>query len=168
MYYKIENKDCEVYKSLHKLRSKELQIQKENEEAISKKIGLDYKQFNGYHGQQHFARVTTYLGFQFTEVEKIDRKIWKPSKERSDIFEPNRKTKVGKEMSEFLFYELQKSCVYDVFELLNLSHLGRFTFPYVEIINDSIVLYLDDKREPVDENVVEITKKEFDNLLSVA
>jgi hypothetical protein len=167
MYYKIENKDCEVYKKLHDLRSKENLMQKENEESICKKVGLEYQKFYGYSGQQQFTRVTTYKGFQFKEPEKIDPKIWKQSKERSDIFVPNKKTKDGKEMSEFLFH-LQKSCVYDVFDLLELPHLGRFTFPYLEISNGLIILYLDDKHEPVDENIIEITKKEFDVLLSVA
>ena len=34
MYYKIENKECEVYKKLHELRTKELLISEENKQAI--------------------------------------------------------------------------------------------------------------------------------------
>lgn len=37
MYYKIENKECEVYKQLHELRKKEIQISKDNETAIEEK-----------------------------------------------------------------------------------------------------------------------------------
>ena len=37
MYYKIENKECEVYKKLHQMRTEEIQIGKENEKAIEEK-----------------------------------------------------------------------------------------------------------------------------------
>jgi hypothetical protein len=30
MYYKIENKECEVYKKLHEMRTFELQLDEEN------------------------------------------------------------------------------------------------------------------------------------------
>lgn len=164
MYYKIENQDCEVYKKLHEMRTNEIQIQKDNEEAIKEKTGLDYKSYWGQGGQQNFWRVTQYSGFKFTEPEKVDFKIWKRQKDNPEIFVPNKKTKQGQEMGKFLQNGLKGSNFMLPLEILNLEEHGRFTFPFVEIVGEIIILYLDDTQEPKDENVIEITKKEFDKI----
>lgn len=41
MYYKIENKESKVYKSLHALRTKELKMSDKNLSAIKEKTGLE-------------------------------------------------------------------------------------------------------------------------------
>jgi len=161
MYYKIENKECEVYKKLHALRMKELQIEEENLSAIKEKIKFDFQHFLGKTGQQHFCRVTKFYGFEFLEPEKVDLKIWKKDKEYPNIFIPNTRTKLGKEMQKFLSNGLKKSDYGDVWDILELTYLSKFTFPFVEIVGDVIILYLDDNQESKDENVIEITKKEF-------
>lgn len=167
MYYKIENKDCLVYKSLYDLRTKELKISKENVVSIEQKTGQTWETFLGNSSQQNFRRVPQFTGFKFNEPEKVCSKIWKNHDRHSDIFVPNRRTKDGREMSEFLLNRLQSSNYNQVFDILNLTHSNRFSFPYLEIVNEVIILYLRDE-EPVDENIVEITKKEFDALFSVA
>ena len=168
MYYKIENKESDIYKSLHDLRTKELQISDENVDAIKAKTNLNWKTFLGHDSQQNFRRVTQFTGFKFTEPEKVCLKTWKVHDEYSDTFIPNKKTKLGREMSDFLLNGLKSSNYNQVFDILNLERSNSFNFPFVEIINDLIVLWLGDKHEPVDENIIEITKKEFDALLSVA
>lgn len=77
MYYKIENKESEVYKKLYELRKKEIQFEKDNVKAIEEKTGLTWESFLGYAGQQNFNRVTQFTGFNFKEIDKIDSKIWK-------------------------------------------------------------------------------------------
>lgn len=165
MYYKITNKNSKVYKDLFKLRSKELKIEEENKKAINEKVGLDWTKFLGNPGQQNFNRVTNYIGFKFIEPEKVDPKIWKLHKDYDGVFIPNRKTKLGREMSSFIFNGLKGSSFDNVFEILNIESGNKFIFPYIEIIDDNIIiLLLDDNHEPDNENIIEIIKKEFTSL----
>ena len=164
MYYKIENKDSKVYKELHELRTRELRIEEENLKAIEKETDLQFDEFFGSTGQENFRRVSTYVGFKFTEPEKVDRKIWKRHPTQSRFYVPNKRTKLGKEMSAFLSYGISSSRYSHVWDILDLDHLDKFTFPFVEIVGDLILLHLDDKQDPKDENVIEITKKGFDLL----
>lgn len=164
MYYKIENKDCEVYKKLYELRASELRIETANKKAIAAKIGLEWVAMYGYEGQQNFLRTSIYLGFEFLYPEKADLKIWKRDKENPEILIPNTATKAGREMKKFLQNGLQRSDYSKVFEILNLEHHGRFTFPFVEIAFDMILVYLGDKHIPKDINLIEITSKEFDKI----
>lgn len=165
MYYKIENKESEVYKKLHDLRTKELQIEIKNTASIIEKTGLEFKSYYGRSGQQNFRRVTSYSGFEFTHPDKVCLKTWKRHKEHNEIFVPNTRTKLGREMQEFLNNGLEGSRYDIVIEILKLPELRKFTFPFVEIINDNlIVLALGEGHEPKDENVIEITSKEFKDL----
>jgi hypothetical protein len=166
MYYKIENKECEVYQKLHEMRAYELKISEENKQAIKDKSGLDFESFYGHSGQQNFRRVTGYTGFKFTEPEKVDSKVWQRHKEHNDIFIPNKKTKLGREMDEFISNGLKGSNFNTPLKILGLEHPRRFSFPFVDIAGEIIVLFLDDQFEPKDENVIEITKREFDALRS--
>lgn len=167
MYYKIVNKDSEVYQKLHELRLKELQFEKDNITSIEEKTGLKWNNYLGHKGQQNFCRVTDYSGFEFTEPEKVNLKIWKRDRNHPAIFVPNCRTKLGREMDEFLLNGLGKSLFTKVWDILNLPHLGKFTFPYVEIALDTILIYLDDKHIPSDEDIIEITSIEFQSLISV-
>ena len=166
MYYKIENKESDVYVKLHDMRTKELQIEKDNEKAIEEKTGLKWNTFLGYSGQQNFRRTTQFSGFKFTEPEKVDSKIWKEHSEHKGYFIPNRRTKIGREMSEFLWNGL-KGSRYDIpFEILGTKHARSFVFPFVEIGNDDIiVIYLHEEYQLDNENIIEITKKEFEAIL---
>ena len=164
MYYKIENKECEVYKKLHEFRLQELQIEKDNLEAIKKKINIKFENFYGYRGQICFQRINQYAGFEFTELDKIDHKIWNRLKENLNIFIPNKRTKQGRDISNFLSNELKSSSFFKLRNLLGLETNRNMKFPFLDIENDVIILYLDDKVEIKDENIIEITKKMFDHL----
>ena len=163
MYYKIINKESEVYQKLHEMRTHEMQIENENEAAIKEKTGLDFSGFMGYRGQQNWWRVTQYSGLNFTEPEKVDQVIWKPHKEHKGCFVPNKKTSKGREMDRFLRNGLKGSNFHRPLEILQLDCPVRFSFPFVDIVNDVIVIYLDEKfGNPQDENVIEITSREFE------
>jgi len=164
MYYKITNKDSKVYQELHALRTKELKIEEDNIKAIEEKTGMTWGNSFGNHGQQTFRRVSSYQGFEFKETEKIDPKIWKQHKEHTELYVPNTRTKLGREMQEFLNNGLQGSRYDTVIKILDLEELRRFTFPFVEIVDDLIIVFLGDDHEPKDQNVIEITKKEFQSL----
>lgn len=167
MYYKIENKECEVYKKLHEMRTKELQWEKENRQAVEEKTGLNFQYFLGHRGQQQFNRNTSYSGFSFQDPEKVDMKVWKKHPKYSSVFIPNTRTKEGKQMNEFLRNGLKGHSFSIVFKILGIPQsMGRFIFPYVEICGDVIVIFLGDEQpELTDPNIVEITKKEFNNLV---
>ena len=168
MFYKITNKESELYKKLHELRIKEKEIDKENNAAVKQLVGDDWDHFSGWLGQQNLFRVTMYSGFAFNHPEKLPPKTWKKHKEYEDIYVPDRRTKNGRAIAEALD-DLPRSSVIHVFEILEMELPGRFTFPYVEICDDgTIVLYVDDKfdlEKKFPKEVVEITKKEANNLL---
>lgn len=166
MYYKITNKECNIYKKLHELRVKELQIEEENEIAVKEKTGLDWESFLGRQGQQNFRRTTQYSGFKFTDPEKVCLKTWRTDSDIKDCFVPNRKTKLGREMSQFLLNGLKSSNYGKVYEILKLDHSNRFCFPYVDIRNEIVFIYLKDEK-PKDKNIIEITKKEFNESLEL-
>lgn len=165
MYYKIINTESEVYKKLLELRTKELQMAKENLAAIEKKVELKFWRFLGRNSQQTFNRMPEYRGFKFEEPDKVDPKFWKPHTEHAGFFVPNKKTKAGREMAQFLLNGLKGSRYDIVFEILGLPDIGKFSFPYVEIVGDVIVVFLGDSHQPTDENLIEITRKEFDEIL---
>lgn len=167
MYYKITNTESKVYQELHALRTKEQKIEKGNRESINDKLGFEFKNFLGNKGQQNFDRTTQYAGFCFPSSQEVDPKVWIVDKKYPAIHVPNKKTKAGREMHQFLFNGLQKSHYADVFEILGLETIGKFTFPYVEICKDAILVFLGDNQEPSLEDVVEITKKEFEQILGV-
>jgi hypothetical protein len=172
MYYKIENKDCEVYKKLHALRSKEIQMEEDNLKAVHEKVGLEWNLYLVRKGQQNFNRVTTYSGFGFKEPEKVDLKIWKEDRDNPGCFVPNRKTKSGREMAQFLNNGLKGHWFGIVYDALGLEHpYGKFSFPFIDICTDVcgeiIIMYFGDKVVIEDENIIEITSKEFEMLRAV-
>lgn len=167
MFYKIENKECQVYKELHALRTEELKIEKENIKAIKEKTGLKWQKTLGYHGQQTFRRVSFYIGFEFKEPEKVDLKIWKLDQENHvhGVYVPNTRTKLGREMQQFLSNGLKGSDYRRVIEILKLDELRKFTFPFIEIAkNENIIVFLGDGHKPKDKNLIEITKSEFNSI----
>lgn len=167
MYYKIENKECEVYKKLHELRTYEIKIQNENLDAVKNKVGLAFEDYLGSFGQMNLFRVTQFTGFRFIETEKVDLKTWKRHEKYASIFIPNKKTKKGREMQSFLD-NLKDSSIFKVFNILDIDYNGKFKLPFVEIVEDLILLYLDDAFEYApNENVIEITKTEFNKIREV-
>lgn len=168
MYYKIENKDCEVYKKLHALRSEETQMEEDNLKAVHEKVGLEWNLYLGRKGQQNFKRVTDYSGFAFFEPEKVDLKIWKKDVNNPGFFIPNVRTKGGREMNLFL-HGLKGHWFGVVYDALGLENpVGKFSFPFIHICTDvcgeTIIMYFGDEVVIEDENIIEITSKEFEML----
>lgn len=168
MYYKITNKENEVFKNLQALRAKELKIEEDNIQAIKEKTGHDFKQFVGHSGQQNFGRVTVYKGFQFINPLLIDLTIWKHSSDfPSEFFFPNKRTKKGREMSDFLSNGLKSSWYAKVYTALGIKkQFGKFVLPYVHCTKDTVILFIDDKYDLTDPNIIEITRNEFNYILN--
>lgn len=160
MYYKIINTESEVYKKMASLLAKEKEINESNKKALAEKIPYKWDKFFGRSGQQSFGRTNEYCGFFFLEPEKVDNRIWRQGE--NGMFFPNRKTKAGREMSDFLRNRLRSSWYQEPLEILGCNHhYRRFKFPFVEQCNDVIVLFLDNQHIPVSDDVIEITSKEF-------
>ena len=169
MYYKIINKDSKVYKELYALRTEETKIEKQNREAVKSVVGGDWDNYLGREGQQNFWRVTQYLGFAFKHPERLPEKTWKQHNEYPDIYVPNLRTKNGKQIKHFLDH-LPGSSIKKVFSILGCHLDGRFTFPYVEIGKDDvIVFYMSDRFDEEltkNKDIIEITKREFEEILN--
>ncbi len=164
MYYKIENAECELYKKLHEMRSQELLWEEENKAAINEKVGLEWESFLGHPGQQTWSRVTEYIGFKFSDPDKVDSRIWKRHTEHDAIFVPNRRYKVGREISDFLRNGLKGHRFDIVFEIFGIEYPSRFSFPVVEICNKTIVVYFGEDYNIDSDDVIEITSKEFNEI----
>lgn len=169
MYYKIVNKESKVYQQLHELRTEEQKIERENKEAVKNIVGDDWDNFFGQEGQQNYWRVTQYSGFEFKHPERLPQKTWKQHKEYPSIYVPNTRTKNGKMMENFL-NELQHSSITKVFSILGCELIGEFTFPFVEIGKDDvIVFYMSERFNDTlrkNKNIIEITSKEFEEILN--
>ena len=163
MYYKITNKESEVYKRLHALRTEELAIGERNKKAIMDKIPYKWTKFVGSVGQQNFLRTTQYFAFKFEEPEKVDMNVWKRHKEYPECFVPDCRRKAGKDMKMFID-SLEKSSFFDLEEILGTHHRGKFTLPFLEIAGDTLILFIDEKFEPKGVDFIEITKREFEEL----
>lgn len=166
MYYKITNTKSTVYTKLFKLRTTELEIRKENSKQIEEKVVLKFTNYLGDNSQFNWGRVPYYHGFMFHEPNLVDKKIWKEHPEHKGIFIPNKRTKRGLEMSDFLRNGLRKSNLFTLLEILKLSSVGKFHFPFVEIAGRTILLNLSNNHEPKNKNVIEITKTEFEEILN--
>lgn len=68
-------------------------------------------------------------------------------------------------MEMFISNGLQGSNYQTVFKILKCVRLTRFVLPYVEICEEIILIYLGEDYDLKDENLIEITKKEFYSIL---
>lgn len=167
MYYKITNRECDVYKKLHTLRSKEIQIEQDNLQAVRNLVGDDWSTYLGHEGQQNFDRVTSFIGFAFRHPENLPAKTWKLDKGGHGVYVPDLRTKKGREIKKAL-NGLQVSSIRLVYDILGIELIGRFTFPFIEICTGgNIVIFFDDKTNLCEKftEIEEITKTEFHNLL---
>lgn len=167
MYYKIVNQESEIYKKMLDLRQYEIQADIDNVNEIKSRTGLDFNSFLGQHGQQNFNRTTSYMGFKFLNPDMVDRKVWKLHKKHPNIFVPNKRTKVGRDMDNFLSHELKCSSLFSLLEILKLQTIPKFQFPYLEIVDNILIMSLDDRFNFKNDDVIEITSKEFNELLNM-
>lgn len=169
MYYKITNTASDIFHTMYEMRKQEREWEVENRKAIEEKAGSTWKLYSGRPGQQTFSRVTSYSAFEFTEPDKLCIKTWSKSKDVEGAYEPNTRTKLGREMSQFLSNGLKGHWFGIVYDNLGLDRpMGRTAFPFVEICGDVIIMFLDQRVELKHDHIIEITKTEFDELFKKA
>lgn len=171
MNYKLINPKSEFYQKMKELRETEKAIEAENKRLLIEKIGGDWTEFLGSSGQQNYFRVTQYKGFKFNDPEKVCKKTWRPDPRAnfSDFFIPNKRTKQGKEIEQFILNGLKKSFFDEPFKLLGMrSPVGSFQFPYVELCADVILIWLGDRIEINLPDFIEITRAEWKEIFEKA
>ena len=162
MFYKITNNESKTYKDLVELNNKEKEIENFNKNLIEEITdGLEWDSFKGYNRQVNLGRVLHVEAFHFTEPDKVDTNKWRTLKENNEYYVPNKRTKDGKELAAKLKQQKQSS-VYELFDILNLNIPNQFRFPQFFVLDDIIVLYLDERFDIHNPDVVEITKTEFE------
>lgn len=168
MYFKITNKESEIYKRLHEQRTKEIDAENENRKIVEQKVVYPFTEFLGHHGQQNFRRVTIYSGFKFDLDEtNINPKIWRRDSEVKSCFVPNRRFKLGREISDLLSNGLNGFRFDIIFEIFGIEHPKTFKFPFMEICPDGdLVVYFGEDYDFNSPDITEITKTEFNGKLA--
>lgn len=160
MYYKITNKESNIYKVLHEQRTKELAAKEQNSKILKELITYKWEQYLGWRDNS-YGRIPVYFGFKFENLEEINRNVWKQDKNNPEYYVPNKRTKEGKEMAAKL-QSFKRFSFYYIWEMLGISNdTGKKSVPFLEISGDVILISLDNSQDPIDPNVVEITKREF-------
>lgn len=166
MYYKVINKESDVYKRLRAQREKEKAADDRNRKKIEELLGFKWTSYYGKQGRQGFRRVIEYSAFVPNEGEIVTKAV-KPFANHKNAYEPNRRTKSGRALYDFLTSGKESFAYYHVLRILDCDEIySRFTIPFMELIGDTILLYLDENHIPKNKDVIEITKKEFDAILN--
>ena len=164
LYYKVENKDCDLYKRANEFLAIEAKLRETQRKTIESLL----PKFSKYKGVKGFNRIVRYTGFVFDEKECIDPKVWKTKEENGEMLStPNLRTKVGKAMNEFL-RSFQRTTVWDVDRLLAIGEkrvYGSFYPADLFVFNQCVYILIDSQFRDVFEknntDVIEITNGEI-------
>lgn len=138
-YYKVEDVDSDLYKRASEFLDMEKELINVQKRAIEKKV----PKFSFYKGSMGFERVIRYIGFVFDNQENIDKKVWKTKEVDGKMLSvPNNRTKVGKEMKEFLDSFKRTTCL-DVDSLLRIDKKNIYgNFYSADIFRHNNVVYI--------------------------
>ena len=99
-------------------------------------------------------------------VGESPAKMPRKPKREFGVYYPNRRTKAGKALDEFLRYKKETFRYDEVLDILGCETLyGNFIIPFMGVVNDTVLIYLDNRNIPKSDDVIEITSKEFKSLL---
>ena len=164
IYYKVENKDSELFKRANVFLAKEEELREIQRKSIESKV----PKFSKYKCLKGFNRIGQYTGFVFDDKENIDPKVWKTKEENGEMLsKPNLRTKVGKAMDKFL-RSFKVTNAWDVDRLLAIegkSVYGRFYTANLFEFNECIYIIMDSRYRDVFEknntDIIEITNGEM-------
>lgn len=160
MYYKITDKDSNLYKEIRALREEERRMDEENLAAINKRIPYKWIDARGRCQIGPF-RTNICRIFIFEDSENVDPEIWEKHPDYPGYFRPNEQTQPGKEMYRFLNEELPTIPISRLYNILGMPWSDKWQFPFLELVVDTLLLFVDDRivlREPC---FIEITSVEF-------
>lgn len=168
LYYKVENKDSNLYKRANEFLSMEEKLREIQKKTIESKV----PKFSKYRGEKGFNRIVRYAGFVFDDKESIDPKVWKTKEENGVMLStPNLRTKVGRAMNEFL-RSFKRTDVWDVDRLLFIdekSICGTYYPADLFVFNERIYIIIDSQFRDVFEknntDIIEITNGEMTKVI---
>lgn len=167
IYYKITDKESDLYKKLYEQRTMELEAHKQNQVTLAKLIPYKWDIYSG-HRDNSFSRIQRYFGFKFENPEEVDMKVWKRDPNHPEIFIPNKRTKAGKEIQKAIS-NLKCFSFMEIMDILDIKdYCGRYVIPTLEIAGDTILVSVDDKHKLTQQDAIMITMDEFFNILRSA
>ena len=169
IYFKVENKDSDLFKKANEFLAKEDRLRDEQKKSIVAKV----PKFKTYMGERGFNRIVRFKGFVFEDSQNIDPKTWSTKKVDGMMLSvPYLRTKAGKEMDKFL-RSFETTTMWDVDRLLGIgetSIYGRFYQADFFKYNDCIYIMIDSRfREEFENNntdIIEITHKEINQTIN--
>ena len=164
IFYKVENKDSELFKKASEFLAVEDRLREEYKAAVEAKV----PKFKLFRGEKSFNRIVRFVGFVFEDQENIDPKVWKTEeKDGKMLSTPNRRTKAGREMYKFL-KSFDLTTDWDVDRLLGIEKemiFGSYFPANLFKFNDRIYILIDSQfREEFEKNnadFIEITRGEM-------
>ena len=167
-YYKVENKESDLYKRTSEFLAKEDQLRDFQKKSIIAKV----PKFSEYKGERGFNRIIRFTGFAFDNPQDIDPKVWKTKKVGGKMLSvPYLRTKAGREMDKFL-RSFETTTVWDVDALLRINNkeiCGEFYPANLFKYNDCVYILLDTQyREVFEKNnsdFIEITYGDIKNAI---
>ena len=168
VYYKVTDTECDLYKKSSEFLVMEEELRKTQREAVEACV----PKFTTYRGERGFNRIIRYKGFVFENVDDIDQKTWVTKLVDGKMCStPNKRTKAGKAMDQFL-REFKRTTCWDVDRLLNIekqSLHGSFYPADLFKHNDTIYIFLDSQYrktfEAENDGFVEITLGEMERAI---
>lgn len=165
IFYKITNIECGIYCKLKAQREKELKAIKENKEFLERNIPYKYKRYCGY-TDQGARRIPIAVGFYFLHPEEVDTKVWREDAKRAGLYFPNKRTKAGRDMQAVIDCQRGFSG-FKLLDMLGIDYYGEFSCPQMWVEKGVVLIALDDKHQPKDENLIEITRNELESYFNV-
>ena len=164
LYYKVENKDSDLFKRANEFLAMEEKLREIQRKTIESKV----PKFSKYKARKGFNRIVRYTGFVFDDKESIDPKVWKTKEENGEILStPNLRTKVGRDMNEFLG-SFQRTTVWDADRILAIGEkniCGSFYIANLFEFNECLYIIIDSQFRDVFEknnaDIIEITNGEM-------
>lgn len=168
-YYKVEDTNSILFKKANEFLDMEEQLRQKQKETIEALI----PKFSLYRGERVFTRIVRYTGFVFVDQDNIDPKIWNTKEvEGKMLSTPNRRTKVGRKMDDFL-KSFKRTTFWDVDSLLGIeirSFAGIFFPSNLFRYNGCVYIIIDTQfREVFEEknsDAIEITYGEIQTAIS--
>ena len=161
MKYLISNKNCQVYKELYRLRLKEKKYNEENRKHVESVVGLNFDSYKGCPDQETALRVNSYIQFKFSDKSSVDLKTWTLAKDEAEFYRANTKTKLGREMLRKINEGIKCCSFINILDALKVPIVGNYKLPYLEIVDNVIIIELDDRQIPPDTSVLKISDNLF-------
>lgn len=168
-YYKVDNTNSILFKRTNEFLDMEEQLRKKQKETIEAHI----PKFSLYRGERGFTRIFRYTGFVFVDQDNIDAKVWNTKEvEGKMLSTPNRRTKAGRAMEDFL-KSFRRTTSWDVDNLLGIDMkflTGSFFPANLFRYNGCVYIIIDTQFRKVFEeknsDAIEITYGEIQTAIS--